>query len=170
MSSTRLFADSVGSFVILVLVFKGLLSEYVAHCPSVLRSLKADNCGREGKNSTMVWASAEAVCKNQMLSITHNFHRKGHTHGPLDQRFAVLASSLSSQRVLQTPEDCCGAVLLHLCFVVQCVSVPALALCLRGRCFCFLRCCFGLVLSMCCQIVEFSASAFCSHTQASVTV
>ena len=37
--------------------------------------------------------------------MTHIFGDVGHTHGPLDQRFSVLSSALSSCQVLQHPQD-----------------------------------------------------------------
>ena len=35
-------------------------------------------------------------------SVSVHFHRKGHTHGPIDQRFSVLATVVARQRILQT--------------------------------------------------------------------
>jgi hypothetical protein len=35
----------------------------------------------------------------------HEMGEVGHTHGPLDQRYAVLSTALANAKILETPKD-----------------------------------------------------------------
>jgi hypothetical protein len=66
---------------------------------------QADNTTRETKNASLMLFGAMLVAAGRFKSVSFHFHRCGHTHGPLDQRFSLLATALARGRTLQTPED-----------------------------------------------------------------
>eukprot|EP00975_Prorocentrum_lima_P034465 7245434-Prorocentrum_lima.AAC.1 len=65
-------------------------------------ALLTDNTAREQENQYVAQFLAAMVSSSRFSSITNNFFRVGHTHMKLDQRFSVLAKTLSSAQVLQT--------------------------------------------------------------------
>ncbi len=63
---------------------------------------QADNTCRETKNNPFLMFCAWLVATGVFKSVSIHFHRKGHTHGPIDQRFSVLATVIALNKVLQT--------------------------------------------------------------------
>ena len=71
---------------------------------------QADNTCQENKNNVVITFCALLVALGLFKSVTMHFHRVGHTHGPVDQRFSVLASVVAINKVLQTISDFVAAV------------------------------------------------------------
>ena len=46
--------------------------------------------------------------QTRFRSCQHYMGEVGHTHGPLDQRYSVVASALAQCNVLQCPQDSLG--------------------------------------------------------------
>ncbi len=73
--------------------------------------IQADNTCRENKNSTVIGLAAFLVSCGRFESVSVHYHRVGHTHGALDQRFSVLGSLLQRQQVPQDPTDFQDAIM-----------------------------------------------------------
>ena len=67
--------------------------------------VQADNTCRETKNSAFLTFCSLLVVFGVFKSVSVHFHRVGHTHGPLDQRFSILATVVARCSVLETIED-----------------------------------------------------------------
>ena len=76
--------------------------------------IQADNTSRENKNSTILGLAGLLVARGRFESVTIHFHRVGHTHGPLDQRFSILGTLLQRQRTLVDPNEFMHAILTNL--------------------------------------------------------
>ena len=81
-----------------------LLAERKLPMPDFI-SIKYDNTGREGKNQIvakwMSWIQHLGIAR----MVQDGTGVPGHSHDPLDRRFAVLTGHLAQCRVLQTPSD-----------------------------------------------------------------
>lgn len=66
--------------------------------------VQADNTCRETRNQWAFKWAAILLLRGLFRSITFNFLPVGHTHLDLDQRFSIITTALSRQRVLETPE------------------------------------------------------------------
>ena len=64
-----------------------------------------DNTPSENKNSSNLSLSSYLCAANRLETVQTNFHRVGHTHGPIDQRFSIIRSLLNAAKSLETPED-----------------------------------------------------------------
>lgn len=81
-----------------VLAKRGL--ELPHHC-----AFQADNTCREQRNSWTFLFSSWLVAHGIMRTVDELYYRVGHTHNECDQRFFVIASALSREPTLQSPED-----------------------------------------------------------------
>ena len=72
--------------------------------------VQADNTCRETKNNPFLTFVGLLVTWGVFKSVSVQFHRVGHTHGPIDQRFSVVATVISRRRVLQVLEDFADAI------------------------------------------------------------
>jgi len=66
--------------------------------------IQADNTCRETRNQFLFQWAAVLLLRGIFRSITFHFLPVGHTHLDLDQRFSIIATALSRQKVLETPE------------------------------------------------------------------
>ena len=73
--------------------------------------IQADNTCRETKNNCFLVFCAMLVTLGIFKSVSVHFHRMGHTHGPIDQRFSVVATAIARKKVLQTLPDFAEAIL-----------------------------------------------------------
>ena len=67
--------------------------------------VQLDNTTSENKNSANLAFSAYLAATNRFETYQTGFHRVGHTHGPVDQRFSVIRKILNSARRLEVPQD-----------------------------------------------------------------
>ena len=67
--------------------------------------VQADNTNKETKNSIVCTYGGMLTAAGRLKSVSNHFHRVGHTHGPIDQRFSILGKALQTATVLQTPKD-----------------------------------------------------------------
>ena len=72
--------------------------------------LQLDNTTRENKNSIMLVLMSALVARGRFESVSFHFHRVGHTHGPLDQRFSIVAQLLAREEILQTSAEFAQAI------------------------------------------------------------
>ena len=72
--------------------------------------VQADNTCRETKNNPFLTFVGMLVTWGIFKSVTVQFHRVGHTHGPIDQRFSVVATVISRKKVLETLSDFARAI------------------------------------------------------------
>ena len=72
--------------------------------------IQADNTCRETKNNPFLLFCSLLVTWGIFKSVSVNFHRMGHTHGPIDQRFSVVALVVARRRILQTLTDFAHAI------------------------------------------------------------
>lgn len=87
--------------------------EIVNHSLTVLASridlrctslhLQADNCSREVKNQTLIWALALYVSRRQLHSSQLGFLSSGHSHEDIDGMFALLRRKIEDASDIPTP-------------------------------------------------------------------
>ena len=65
--------------------------------------IQADSAASDIRNNTMLVFGGMLVAAGRLRSWSNHFHRVGHTHGPLDQRFSVAGARIARSKVLQTP-------------------------------------------------------------------
>jgi hypothetical protein len=68
-------------------------------------TLQMDNTTRENRNQHLNKWAAALVMRSVFRSVTFSFLPVGHTHINLDQRFSSIATGLTQQSILETPED-----------------------------------------------------------------
>ena len=73
--------------------------------------IQEDNTCRETKNIPFMTFCGLLVTMGMFKSITVQFHRVGHTHGPIGQRFSIVATVISRQAVLEVMQDFADAIL-----------------------------------------------------------
>lgn len=66
-------------------------------------NLRADNCGGQNKNKTMLWYLCWLVATQDIEEIILGFQIKGHTHNSLDQGFGTVKQKANRNEVW-TPE------------------------------------------------------------------
>ena len=86
--------------------------------------VQADNTSREMRNQFMFQWGALLVATGKFRSVSFAFLPVGHTHIDVDQRFSSIATYLSRQHILETPQDrlCHACVVrrfraIHVCIV-----------------------------------------------------
>lgn len=67
--------------------------------------IQLDNTCRENKNNLIIRWAASLVGASTFSSVSLHFLRKGHTHEDIDQRFKIISTLISKQKLLETPYE-----------------------------------------------------------------
>lgn len=76
--------------------------------------IQLDNTCRENKNNLILRWAAGLVGASTFSSVSLHFLRKGHTHEDIDQRFKIISTLISKQKLLETPYEFMDCIHNHM--------------------------------------------------------